>query len=160
MTADPHNNNGVGSYTYDAVGNRKTLSSTTAVRRAACATATMRTIDLASDQYDADGNTINSVGHREHLRLRKSPDHARRSDARLRRRRESCSRNRRRRDDELSRRYANPTGYAQVVDELISGTVTRTYSTVWSGSARTRSLNSAPGRRVSTAMTATAAFAS
>jgi YD repeat-containing protein len=28
VTADPHNNNGVGSYTYDAVGNRKTLTST------------------------------------------------------------------------------------------------------------------------------------
>ena len=58
--ADPHNNNGTISYTYDAVGNRKTLNSS--LPPAGAMTYTYDADDrLGSDQYDANGNTINSL---------------------------------------------------------------------------------------------------
>ncbi len=61
VTADPHNNNGVASYTYDNVGNRKTLSST--LPPAGGVSYSYDADDrLASDQYDPDGNTTNSAG--------------------------------------------------------------------------------------------------
>ena len=61
VTTDPHNNNGVGSYTYDAVGNRKTLTST--LPPAGGVSYAYDADDrLGSDQYDADGNTTNSLG--------------------------------------------------------------------------------------------------
>jgi hypothetical protein len=61
VTADPHNNNGVGSYTYDAVGNRKTLTSTLPPQGGN--TYNYDADDrLASDHYDSDGNTTLSGG--------------------------------------------------------------------------------------------------
>ncbi len=61
VSGDLHNNNGVGSYTYDAVGNRKTLNTT--IPLGGGNSYTYDADDrLGSDQYDADGNTINSLG--------------------------------------------------------------------------------------------------
>jgi glucose dehydrogenase len=61
VSADLHNNNGAISYTYDAVGNRKTLNST--LPPAGGMTYTYDADDrLGTDAYDADGNTVNSLG--------------------------------------------------------------------------------------------------
>jgi len=127
VSADPHNNNGVGSYTYDAVGNRKTLSST--LPPAGGMNYGYDADDrLASDQYDADGNTTNSVGiantydFENHLITHGGVTIAYDGDGN--RVSETVA--------GVTTKYlvdtANPTGYAQVVDELQSGTVSRTYS--------------------------------
>ncbi len=59
VTADPNNHNGTTSYLYDPVGNRQQLL-------ANGVTANSYTYDaddrLGSDSYDAEGNTINSLG--------------------------------------------------------------------------------------------------
>ena len=53
----------------------------------------------------------------------------------------------------------NPTGYSQVMDELVNGSVTRTYTYGRQFSARTSS-PAARGRQPSTATTGTATSAS
>ena len=127
VTADPHNNNGVASYTYDNVGNRKTLSST--LPPAGGVTYSYDADDrLASDQYDPNGNTTNSGGiantydFENHLITHGGVTVVYDGDG-----------------NRVSETVAgvttnylvdtvNPTGYAQVVDELQNGTVTRTYA--------------------------------
>lgn len=127
VSADPNNNNGAINYTYDSVGNRKTLNST--LPPAGANSYTYDADDrLSSDQYDADGNTINSLGtantydFENHLITHGAVTVVYDGDG-----------------NRVSETVAgvttnylvdtvNPTGYAQVVDELQSGTVTRTYS--------------------------------
>jgi YD repeat-containing protein len=134
VTADPNNHNGVVSYTYDSVGNRKTLTSTLAPVGAN--TYNYDTDDrLAADQYDADGNTTNSSGiantydFENHLITHGAVTVAYDGDGN--RVAETVG--------GVTTNYLvdtlNPTGYAQVVDALVSGTVTRTYAY---GSARQR----------------------
>jgi len=61
VSADPNNHNGAISYTYDNVGNRKTLTSTLAP--VGGNTYSYDADDrLASDGYDPNGNTTNSSG--------------------------------------------------------------------------------------------------
>lgn len=127
VSADPNNHNGVVSYTYDSVGNRKTLTSTLAPVGAN--TYNYDTDDrLVSDQYDADGNTTNSGGvasaydFENHLITHGGVTIVYDGDGN--RVSETVG--------SVTTNYLvdtqNPTGYAQVVDELVSGTVTRTYA--------------------------------
>jgi YD repeat-containing protein len=61
VSADPNNKNGAINYTYDAVGNRKTLNAT--LPPAGGISYTYDADDrLGSDQYDSAGNTTNSGG--------------------------------------------------------------------------------------------------
>ena len=61
VRADPSNKNGAINYTYDNVGNRKTLNAT--LPPAGGISYTYDADDrLGSDQYDPDGNTVNSLG--------------------------------------------------------------------------------------------------
>jgi RHS repeat-associated protein len=127
VSADPNNNNGAASYTYDNVGNRKTLSTTIPP-----AGGNIYTYDaddrLGSDQYDPDGNTINSLGtantydFENHLVTHGGVTIVYDGDGN--RVSETVG--------GVTTNYLvdakNPTGYPQVVDELQSGTVTRTYS--------------------------------
>lgn len=127
VTSDPRNNNGVATYSYDNVGNRLTLSSTLPP-----AGATNYTYDaddrLGSDQYDADGNTIGSGGitntydFENHLITHGAVTIVYDGDGN--RVSETVG--------GVTTNYlvdtVNPTGYAQVVDELQNGSVTKTYS--------------------------------
>jgi RHS repeat-associated protein len=127
VTSDLNNKNGAISYTYDAVGNRKTLSSTLPP-----AGATNYSYDLddrlLTDQYDPDGNTINSLGiantydFENHLIAHGGVTIAYDGDGN--RVSETVG--------GVTTNYlvdtVNPSAYAQVVDELVNGTVTRTYA--------------------------------
>jgi len=125
VTADPHNNNVTNGYLYDSVGNRQQWL----INGATVNTYTYDADDrLGADQYDADGNTINSLGtansydFENHLvqhgtvAIVYDGDGNRVSET----------------VGGVTTDYlvdtVNPTGYAQVVDELVSGAVTRTYA--------------------------------
>lgn len=127
VTADLNNKNGVVTYTYDSVRNRKTLNSTLPP-----AGATNYTYDaddrLAADQYDADGNTVGSTGitntydFENHLITHGGVSVVYDGDGN--RVAETVG--------GITTNYlvdtVNPTGYAQVFDELQSNTVMRTYA--------------------------------
>jgi RHS repeat-associated protein len=127
VSADPNNKDGAINYTYDAVGNRKTLNAT--LPPAGGMSYTYDADDrLGSDQYDADGNTISSFGTANTYdfenRLTTHGGVTIVYDGDGNRVSETVG--------GVTTNYlvdtVNPTGYAQVVDELQSGTVTRTYS--------------------------------
>ncbi len=109
---------------------------------------------LGSDQYDADGNTINSFGtantydFENHMIAHGAVTVVYDGDGN--RVSETVG--------GVTTSYlvdtANPTGYAQVVDEVQSGTVTRTYAYGLERISETRR-SAAPGRPASTATTAT-----
>lgn len=139
MSSDPNNHNGTTSYQYDSVGNRKQLL----VNGTTANTYTYDPDDrLGSDQYDADGNTTNSGGtantydFENHMTqhglvtLVYDGDGNRVSEA----------------VGGTTTNYLvdtqNPTGYAQVVDELQNGTVARTYSFGLDRISETQTLNS------------------
>jgi RHS repeat-associated protein len=125
VSSDPNNHNGTTSYVYDAVGNRQQLLVNGVTANSYTYDADDR---LGSDQYDADGNTINSLGtantydFENHLighggvTLVYDGDGNRVSET----------------VGGVTTNYLvdtnNPTGYAQVVDESQSGTVARAYS--------------------------------
>jgi RHS repeat-associated protein len=125
VTSDPNNHNGTTSYQYDAVGNRKQLLVNGVTANAYTYDADDR---LGSDTYDADGNTINSFGTANtydfenhmvtdgYVGLMYDGDGDRAGET----------------VGGVTTNYlvdtVNPTGYAQVVDELQNGTVTRAYS--------------------------------
>jgi RHS repeat-associated protein len=127
VTSDPHNNDGAISYTYDAVGNRKTLNSTLPPE-GGMVYAYDADDRLGSDQYDADGNTVNSFGivnaydFENHMITHGGVTLVYDGDG-----------------NRVSETVGgvttnhlvdtqNLTGYAQVVDELQGGTVARTYA--------------------------------
>jgi large repetitive protein len=125
VTADPHNSNGTATYTYDPVGN-KTLNST--LPPAGAMNYTYDTDDrLASDTYDGNGNTINSLGigngydFENHLIAHGAVSIAYDGDGN--RVSETVG--------GVTTNYLvdtlNPTGYAQVIDELQGSVVTRNY---------------------------------
>ena len=126
VTADPHNNNGAIPYTYDSVGNRKTLASTLPPQGGM--THTYDADDrLGSDQYNGNGNTILSAGiadaydFENHLTQKGGVTIVYDGDGN--RVSETVA--------GLTTNYLVDTqnpGYAQVIDELQSGTVTRTYA--------------------------------
>jgi RHS repeat-associated protein len=127
VTSDPGGKNGSIGYTYDAVGNRKALSAT--LPPAGGISYTYDADDrLGSDQYDPDGNTTNSLGianaydFENHLITHGGVTVVYDGDGK--------------RVSETvpgaTTNYLvdtqNPTGYAQVVEEIVAGTVTRTYA--------------------------------
>ncbi len=59
---DPGGNNGAESYTYDAVGNRKTLSSTIPSLPGSMSYTYDTNDRLTTDSYDNNGNTTSSSG--------------------------------------------------------------------------------------------------
>ena len=125
MTSDPGGKNGTISYTYDAVGNRKTLSSTLAPV-GGMAYSYDADDRLSSDNYDPNGNTILSGGvadvydFENHLIQKGGVVIVYDGDGN--------------RVNETVGGVTtnslvdtqNPTGYAQVVGELQNGTVSRT----------------------------------
>jgi len=125
VTSDPHNHNFVNGYTYDSVGNRKQWLVNGVVANAYNYDADDR---LASDAYDNNGNTILSGGVSDvydfENRLIQKGGVAIVYDGDGNRVRETVA--------GVTTNYLvdtqNPTGYAQVVDELQSGAVSRTYS--------------------------------
>ncbi len=125
VTADPHNHNVTNGYMYDAVGNRQQWL----INGVTTNTYTYDADDrLGADAYDADGNTINSLGtantydFENHLIQHGFVTVVYDGDGN--RVAETVG--------GVTTNYLvdtqNPTGYAQVVDELVNGTVTRTYA--------------------------------
>ncbi len=124
VTADPNNHNGTTSYLYDPVGNRQQLLVNGVTANSYTYDADDR---LGSDSYDADGNTVNSLGtanaydFENHMITHGGVTIVYDGDGN--RVSETVG--------GVTTNYLvdaqNPTGYAQVVDELQSGTVTRTY---------------------------------
>src|SRR5208282_1620441 len=124
VTADPNYHNGTTSYLYDPVGNRQQLLVNGVTANSYTYDADDR---LGSDSYDADGNTINSLGtanaydFENHLIQHGLVTVVYDGDGN--RVAETVG--------GVTTNYlvdtVNPTGYAQVVDEL-QGAVSRTYS--------------------------------
>ncbi len=139
MSNDPNNHDGTTSYLYDAVGNRQQLLVNGTMANTYSYDADDR---LGSDSYDADGNTINSLGignvydFENHMITHGTVAMVYDGDGN--RVSETVG--------GVTTSYLvdtqNPTGYAQVVDELQSGTVTRTYSFGLERISETQTLNS------------------
>jgi len=128
IASDPGGNNGQETYTYDAVGNRKTVSSTIPSLPGGNSYSYDVNDRLTTDTYDNNGNTISSSGISytydfENKLLMKGAvvmvydgDGNRVSET----------------VGSTTTKYLmdtlNPTGYSQVMDELVNGSVTRTYA--------------------------------
>jgi len=125
VASDPHANNFTNGFTYDAVGNRKQWLVNGVVSNAYTFDPDDR---LGSDQYDGNGNTVLSAGvadaydFENHLIQKGAVTVVYDGDGN--RVSETVG--------GVTTNYLvdtmNPTGYAQVVDELQNSTVTRTYS--------------------------------
>jgi len=125
VTSDPHSNNFTNGFTYDSVGNRRQWLVNGVVSNAYSYDADDR---LGSDQYDGNGNTVLSAGvadaydFENHLIQKGAVTVVYDGDGN--RVSETVG--------GVTTNYLvdtmNPTGYAQVVDELQNSTVTRTYS--------------------------------
>lgn len=127
ITADPHSKNGTVAYTYDSVGNRQQMSSTLSAVPGGLFNYNAND-QLTIDTYDNDGNTVASGGVQntydfenhfiQHglLTTVYDGDGNRVSET----------------IGGATTNYLvdtqNPTGYAQVVEEMQNGAVTRTYS--------------------------------
>jgi RHS repeat-associated protein len=128
ITADPAGNNGVENYTYDSVGNRKTLTSTIPSLPGSISYSYDANDRLSTDTYDNNGNTIASAGvtntydFENRMLTHGAVSMVYDGDGN--------------RVSEMSGGVAtqylvdtlNPTGYSQVLDELVSGAVTKTYT--------------------------------
>lgn len=127
ISGDSGGNNGEVDYTYDAVGNRTQLNSTLALVPSGAFTYDAND-RLTSDSYDANGNTIfsggtgNAYDFEDHLiqhggvTLVYDGDGNRVAES----------------SNGITTQYlvdnVNPTGLPQVVDELLGGTVSKTYT--------------------------------
>ena len=128
IASDPGGNNGAESYTYDAVGNRKTLSSTIPSLPGSLSYTYDSNDRLTTDTYDNDGNTISSAGiastydFENHMLTHGAVSMVYDGDGN--RVSETAG--------GVTTKYLvdtlNPTGYSQVLDELVSGSVTKTYT--------------------------------
>ena len=127
ITADPAGNNGAANYTYDFVGNRKTLTST--IPSVSNMSYTYDANDrLNSDTYDNDGNTIVSGivtnTYDFENRMLTSGAVSMVYDGDGNRVGETAG--------GVTTQYLvdtlNPTGYSQVLDDLVNGSVTKTYT--------------------------------
>ena len=128
ITADPGNNNGAENYTYDAVGNRMTLSSTIPSLPGSISYTYDSNDRLTTDTYDNDGNTISSAGtastydFENHMLTHGSVSMVYDGDGN--RVSETAG--------GVTTKFLvdtlNPTGYSQVLDELVTGAVTKTYA--------------------------------
>src|SRR5581483_903337 len=141
ITADPHGKNGTVAYTYDAVGNRQQMTSTLNPIPAGLFNYTAND-QLSIDTYDNNGNTIASAGIQNTYDLENhlishggvtivyDGDGNRVSET----------------IGGVTTNYLvdtqNPTGYAQVVDEVQNGAVVRTYSYGLERISETQPINS------------------
>jgi RHS repeat-associated protein len=128
IAADPAGNNGAESYTYDAAGNRKTLTSTIPSLPNSTSYSYDANDRLSTDTYDNDGNTtvsgiVTNTYDFENRMLTSGAvsmvydgDGNRVSET----------------GGGVTTKYLvdtlNPTGYSQVLDELVNGSVTKTYT--------------------------------
>lgn len=141
VTSDPAGKNRTVSYTYDNVGNRKTLNSTLPPTGAMNYSYDAND-RLSSDTYDANGNTILSSGisdtydFENHLIQKGGVTIVYDGDGN--RVTEAVG--------GVTTKYlvdtVNPTGYAQVVDELQGGSISRTYSYGLERISETQTINS------------------
>src|SRR5258708_4194379 len=127
IAADPNGLNGSLTYTYDSVGNRKQLTSTLAPVPAGLWNYNAND-QLASDSYDANGNTVASGGLNyaydfENRRVQKGGLTIIYDGDGNRVAKTTPSGTTQFLVDQL-----NPTGYAQVMEELQSGSVSRAYT--------------------------------
>ncbi len=128
IASDPGGNNGTESYTYDAVGNRKTVNSTSPSRPGGNSYSYDANDRLTTDTYDNNGNTISSTGisytydFENRMLVSGAIVNVYEGDG-----------------NRVSKTVgstmttylvdtSNPTGYSQVMDELVNGSVTRTYT--------------------------------
>ncbi len=128
ITADPSGNNGAETYTYDPAGNRKTLNSTILSLPGSASYSYDSNDRLSTDTYDNDGNTTASGGVTNTYDFEnRMLTHGAVSmvyDGDGNRVSETAA--------GVTTKYLidtlNPTGYSQVLDELVSGAVTKTYT--------------------------------
>jgi hypothetical protein len=129
IASDPAANNGAESRTYDYVGNRLTLNSTIPLLPGAMSYSYDSNDRLTTDTYDNDGNTTVSGGitntYDFENHLLKQLHHC---DHGVRWRRQPRQRNWCGRDHQVSGRHSESAGYSQIMDEPVSGAVTRTYA--------------------------------
>jgi RHS repeat-associated protein len=128
IAADPGHNNGAETYTYDAVGNRKTLTSTIPSLPGSISYGYDINDRLNTDTYDNNGNTISSAGtastydFENHMLTHGGVNMVYDGDGN--RASETAG--------GTTTTYLldtlNPTGYSQVLDELVNGSVTKTYT--------------------------------
>jgi RHS repeat-associated protein len=128
IASDPGGNNGAESYTYDGVGNRKTLTSTIPSLPGGNSYSYDANDRLSTDTYDNDGNTISSGGvastYDFENRMLTHGSVTMVYDGDGNRVSETAA--------GVTTKFLvdtlNPTGYSQVLDELVSGAVTKTYT--------------------------------
>jgi len=128
IASDPGGNNGAETYSYDAVGNRKTINSTIPSLAGANSYSYDANDRLSTDTYDNDGNTILSLGiadtydFENHMLTHGAVTMVYDGDG-IRVSETAAG---------VTTKYLvdtlNPTGYSQVMDEVISGAVTKTYT--------------------------------
>ena len=128
ITSDPGGNNGAENYTYDAVGNRQTLTSTIPSLPGSMSYSYDANDRLTTDIYDNDGNTTSSGGTANTYDFEnRMLTHGTVSivyDGDGNRVSETVG--------STTTKYLvddlNPTDLPQVLDEIVSGSVTRTYA--------------------------------
>jgi RHS repeat-associated protein len=128
IAADPGGNNGAENYTYDAVGNRKTLSSTIPSLGGGMTYSYDANDRLTTDTYDNDGNTVVSGGTTNTYDFEnRMLTHGAASlayDGDGNRVSETVGGV----TTKLLVDTLNPTKLPQVMDEIVNGSVTRTYA--------------------------------
>ena len=128
IASDPGGNNGAETYTYDSVGNRKTVNSTIPSLGGSMSYTYDANDRLTTDSYDSNGNTISSSGisftydFENRLLMKGAVINVYDGDG------NRVSNTAGGTTTTYLVDTLNPTGYSQVVDELVSGAVTRTYT--------------------------------
>jgi hypothetical protein len=118
----------VESYTYDAIGNRKTLNSTIPSLSGSASYTYDANDRLSTDTYDNNGNTTLSLGvtntydYENHLMQHAAVTVGYDGDG------NRVSETAGGTTTSYLVDTLNPTGYSQVLDELVSGSVTKTYT--------------------------------
>lgn len=128
ITSDPTGNDGAETYTYDNVGNRLTLNSTIPSLSGANSYSYDSNDRLSIDTYDANRNTTSSGGvsnaydFENRMLTHGSVSMAYDGDGNRVSETVGGTTTNYLVDD------VNPTGYSQVMDEIVNGSVTRTYA--------------------------------
>ena len=127
ITSDQGGNNGAESYNYDVVGNRTSLSSTIPALPGGITYAYDDDDRLSTDSYDANGNTIKSAGiantydFENRILTHGAVTYVYDGDGNRVSETVGGTTTKYLVDD------LNPTGLPQVLDEIVNGSVTRTY---------------------------------
>jgi RHS repeat-associated protein len=128
ITGDPGSNNGAANYTYDFVGNRLTLTSTIPSLLGSISYSYDANDRLSTDTYDNNGNTTSSGGitntydFENHILSHGAVTMVYDGDGRRASETVGGATTKFLVDNN------NPTGYPQVLDEIVNGSVTRTYA--------------------------------